>query len=188
MSKPPTHQHLKRAVRILRQGGLIAYPTEAVYGLGCDPLNPTAVYRLLALKQREPTKGLILIAANFKQLKPFLLPLKKKLKKQISKTWPGPVTWVLPARPECPTWLTGNHNTLAVRVTAHPGCRELCQMLHSPLISTSANFSQKRPTSRKLVIMKQFGQDIDYILPGETGNLTKPTEIRTQQGELIRTG
>jgi L-threonylcarbamoyladenylate synthase len=188
LSNLPTQQHLKKAVRILNQDGVIAYPTEAVYGLGCNPLNPEAVYRLLALKQRDPAKGLILIAANFKQLKPFLLPIKKKLKKQLSKTWPGPVTWLLPARPECPTWLTGKHNTLAVRVTAHPGCRALCQALQSPLISSSANISQRRPTNRKLIVLKQFGRDIDYILPGETGNLEKPTEIRSQQGCVIRSG
>lgn len=188
MSRLPTQQHLKQAVRALEQGGIIAYPTEAVYGLGCDPLNPQAVYRLLDIKQRDPAKGLILIATDFKHLKPFLLPIKKKVKRRLAKTWPGPVTWLLPARPECPVWLTGDHDTLAVRVTAHPVCRALCQALQGPLVSTSANLSERPPATRKLSILKQFGQNIDYILPGELGKLSKPTEIRTHKGILVRAG
>ncbi len=188
MSYLPSHHHLKQAVRSLKQGGIIAYPTEAVFGLGCDPLNPAAVTRLLELKQRDPAKGLILIASSIKQLKPFLLPLRKKTKKRLARTWPGPVTWLLPARPECPDWLTGDHDTLAVRVTAHPGCRALCKALQGPLISTSANISQRRPAKHKLALLKQFGLDIDFLLPGATGNLAQPTEIRTKKGNLIRSG
>lgn len=188
MSYLPSHHHLKQAVRHIKQGGLIAYPTEAVYGLGCDPLNPQAVYRLLELKRRDPAKGLILIASSYKQLKPFLQPLKKKTRKRLSATWPGPVTWLLPARPECPDWLTGRHHTLAVRVTAHPGCRALCALLQGPLISTSANLSGRQPAKHRLAVRKQLGQVIDYLLPGETGKLAQPTEIRTRKGEVIRRG
>jgi L-threonylcarbamoyladenylate synthase len=95
---------------------------------------------------------------------------------------------LLPARPECPVWLTGDHDTLAVRVTAHPVCRALCQALQGPLVSTSANLNKKPPATHKLSVLKQFGQNIDYILPGELGKLSKPTEIRTHKGILVRAG
>lgn len=188
MSYLPSQLQLKQAVRSLNQGGIIAYPTEAIYGLGCDPLNPEAVHRLLDLKHRDPAKGLILIADSFRQLKPFLKPLRKKINRRLASAWPGPVTWLLPANPQCPTWLTGHHDTLAVRVTAHPGCRALCRAFQGALISTSANLSQQQPRRRKLSVRKQFGQNIDYILPGETGGLERPTEIRTQKGKVIRSG
>lgn len=188
MSYLPSQLHLKQAVRSLERGGVIAYPTEAIYGLGCDPLNPEAVHRVLDLKQRDPAKGLILIASSFRQLKPFLKPVRKKANKQLKQSWPGPVTWLLPANPECPTWLTGHHDTLAVRVTAHPGCRALCRAFKGPVISTSANLSQQQPRRRKLSVLKQFGRNLDYILPGDVGGLERPTEIRNHQGKVIRTG
>lgn len=188
MSPLPTPHHLRHATRVLHRGGILAYPTEAVYGLGCDPLNPVAVSRLLALKQRDPAKGLILIAAEFGTLQPLLLPISRSLRQRLATTWPGPVTWLLPARPECPRWLTGDHDTLAVRVTAHPGCRALCHAWQGPLVSTSANITRHRPARHKLAVRKQFHGEIDFILPGELGNLARPTEIRTLEGELVRAG
>ncbi|MGB5495457.1 MAG: Sua5/YciO/YrdC/YwlC family protein, partial [Sedimenticolaceae bacterium] len=111
---------LQHAARVLRAGGVVAYPTEAVFGLGCDPLNRSAVLRLLAIKQRPMDKGLILIANRLEQLLPFLRPLDPKVEQRLQETWPGPVTWLLPAHPAAPRWLRGRHTKLAVRVTAHP--------------------------------------------------------------------
>nr|MDQ2696242.1 Sua5/YciO/YrdC/YwlC family protein [Pseudomonadota bacterium] len=119
-------QRLRQAARILRQGGVIAYPTEAVYGLGCDPRNRRAVQRLLEIKRRPPAKGLILIAADLAQLEPFIDPLPPDRRRLLDAAWPGPVTWLVPAR-RAPVWLRGNHPTLAVRVTAHPLAAALCR-------------------------------------------------------------
>ncbi|HEY0719815.1 MAG TPA: Sua5/YciO/YrdC/YwlC family protein, partial [Gammaproteobacteria bacterium] len=147
-----TPWQLREAVRVLHDGGLIAYPTEAVYGLGCDPLNADAVLRLLELKQRPWQKGLILIAAEQTQLEPYLLPLDSAMLARVAPTWPGPYTWLLPARDETPWWLRGEHDTLAVRVTAHPVAAALCRAFGGPIISTSANLAGKAPATSPLAV------------------------------------
>ena len=92
-------EDLQQAVKILQTGGLIAYPTEAVYGLGCDPFNRAAVSRLCALKKRDANAGFILIAANWKQIESLIETSKipPEQMRKIQSTWLGPVTWVFPA-------------------------------------------------------------------------------------------
>lgn len=178
---------LNRAARSIRSGGVVAYPTEAVFGLGCDPANETAVRRILTIKRRPEKKGLILIAADFEQLKPWLEPLSVSDLQRITLNWPGPVTWLLPAKVEAPRWLRGDHTTLAVRVTAHPIAAELCRAAGSALISTSANISNRPPLRDTITVRKQLGRWLDYIVPGKVGNLARPTEIRDfDSGEIIR--
>ena len=170
--------HLKQAVRSLKRGGIIAYPTEAVYGLGCDPWNQSAVMRLLALKQRAWQKGLILIAADYAQLAPFLQPLTPTLENKVFATWPGAVTWLLPAQANVPPWLRGQSSQLAVRVTAHPLAAALCQQWGGALISTSANLSGRPAARNTLQVRRIFAQQLDYIVPGAVGGLCRPSEIR----------
>lgn len=181
--------HLKRAVRLMQRGGVIAYPTEAVFGLGCDPRNEAAVRRLLAIKRRPLAKGLILIAAEFAQLEPFIEPLDTESWNRVQATWPGPVTWLLPARRDVPVWLSGRHDTLAVRVTAHPIAAELCRLWGGALVSTSANLSGRRPGRTALAVYRQLGRWVDFIVPGAIGGADKPTEIRDlRTGRVIRAG
>lgn len=170
--------HLKLAVHHLNAGGIIAYPTEAVYGLGCNPLNKTAVTRLLALKQRSWQKGLILIAADYVQLAPFLEPLTPQLEKKIFATWPGPITWLLPAQSHVPSWLRGQSQQLAVRVTAHDQAAALCSHWGGALVSTSANLSGRPPAKTAWQVRRSLGQQLDYLVPGIIGGLTRPSEIR----------
>lgn len=180
--------HLHRAAQVLQQGGLVAYPTEAVWGLGCDPLNPEAVFDLLALKGRSPDKGLILIAADYEQLLPYIAA-PAALEAQVRATWPGPVTWLLPARPEVPVWLRGAHTRLAVRVTAHPRAAALCTAYGAALVSTSANPAGRPPARSRLAVQRMFGRQLDYILPGELGGQSAPTEIREAgTGRIVRPG
>jgi L-threonylcarbamoyladenylate synthase len=175
------------AARHLRNGGLLAYPTEAVYGLGCDPLNAVAVQRLLSLKQRPYGKGFILIAADIKQLEPFILPLKASLRKRLQASWPGPVTWVVPAQPWVPAWLTGQTRELAVRVTAHPGCVALCNEFGRPLISTSANRRASVPAKTAHKTRRYFPHADLKFLPGSIGDLQRPTHIiHAQSGRSLR--
>lgn len=157
---------------------MIAYPTEAVWGLGCEPLNRHAVERLLALKQRPGGKGFILIAAEFEQVKPFIAPVPKAKLKVALDSWPGPHTWLMPAAEWVPKYLTGGRATLAVRVTAHPVASALCRAYGGPIVSTSANISGRPPARTALQVRRMFGGKLDYILPGETSGLTKPTPIR----------
>lgn len=179
--------HIKRAAAILRQGGIVAYPTEGVWGLGCDPDNAEAVLKLLRLKQRPWQKGLILIAADFAQVEAYVNPLDTKRMAAIHATWPGPVTWLLPARVTTPEWLRGKHKTLAVRVTAHPLAAALCRQFGEAIVSTSANLAGQRATLNHLQVMQRFGKVLDYILPGETGGQRRPSEIRDGvTGRVVR--
>lgn len=170
--------HLRKATRCLAQGGIIAYPTEAVYGFGCDPFNEKAVTKLLTIKQRSWQKGLILIACDYQQLEHYLEPLSPILQQRVFSTWPGPVTWLLPARPQIPYWLTGTSAQLAVRVTAHPQAADLCRSWGGALVSTSANLSTHPPAKTALQVRLQFSQRIDDVLPGKVGGRLQPTEIR----------
>jgi len=170
--------HFKQAVRILTAGGIIAYSTEAVYGLGCDPLNEKAVARLLALKQRPWQKGLILIAANYTQLAPFLEPLTPNIEKRIFSCWPGAVTWLLPAKSEVSPLLRGQSDKLAVRVTAYPPTIKLCQYWGGALVSTSANISARPAAKTAFKVRRIFCDTLDYIVPGAVGKRQRPSEIR----------
>lgn len=185
----PQPWQLRNAARRLHDGAVIAYPTEAVYGLGCDPLNADAVMRLLALKQRPMAAGLILVAADFSQAEPFLLPVPANTRRTIMATWPGPVTWLLPARPEAPAWLRGRHDSLAIRVTAHAGTAELCRHFGGVLVSTSANPRGHNPARSALQVRRYFGGRLDGVLPGPLGGLRKPSEIRdARTGRILRSG
>jgi L-threonylcarbamoyladenylate synthase len=181
---------LRVARRVLQAGGVIAYPTEAVYGLGCDPWSATAV-ALLAIKQRPAHKGLILVAADQAQLDPFVdwssLPAGRR--PAVLASWPGPVTWLLPAHPGVPGWLRGRHASIAVRVSAHPVVRDLCSCFGGALVSTSANRAGMPPARSALTVERTLGGAVDYLLHGDLGGLTRPTEIRDgSTGEVVRAG
>lgn len=181
---------LEEAVAVLKAGGLVAYPTEAVFGLGCDPRNVAALKRLLQLKQRPIHKGLILIAAQLEQLTDYILPLSSEVLERILPTWPGPYTWLLPAHEQVSPLLRGEHTSLAVRLSAHPTCQALCQQFAHPLVSTSANPANQAP-ARDLASLKHYFADqadqIDLILNLPLGQQTNPSEIRDAlTGQLIR--
>lgn len=174
---------------MVQTGGVIAYPTEAVYGLGCHPLDPQAVLRILDLKQRPMDKGVILIAADFRQVLPYVETPTGALRRKLQSTWPGPVTWLLPARAETPRWLRGEHDTLAVRVTAHPLAAALCQAAGTALVSTSANRAGQAPARSALRVQRIFGDGVDLIVHGALGGAGRPSEIRdARTGKVLRAG
>ena len=174
----PSRLQLDLACHALAGGGVIAYPTEGVWGLGCEPLNRHACARILSLKRRPRAKGFILIASDFSQLKPFVQAMPGAKLAPALKTWPGPATWLVPASAWLPQYLTGGRRTLAVRVTAHPAARALCAAYGGPIVSTSANISGHAPARTALQVQRQFGGALDYVVPGETGGLKGPTPIR----------
>ncbi|MCW8826174.1 MAG: L-threonylcarbamoyladenylate synthase [Gammaproteobacteria bacterium] len=179
------HQ-LRLAARYLSAGAVISYPTESVYGLGCDPLDIAAIRHILAIKQRDWNKGLILIAASLEQITPYIDP-DFEITEEMMQSWPGPVTWVVPAHPELPDEITGGRTTVAVRVTAHPVASAICRHFGGALISTSANISGAPMIRSTTRLRKTFGQAIDYYLPGELGANPNPSEIRTAiTGEVLR--
>ena len=175
---------LSTAVAALRRGGVIAYPTEAVWGLGCDPFDEAAVRRLLAIKQRPVDKGLILIAGTLAQFDRLLdwqrLPPARRT--AVLASWPGPNTWIVPATARVPDWVTGGHpgeqRGVAVRVSAHPVVVALCTAFGAPLVSTSANLSGQPPAFNRDALDPALLARIDAVAAGETGGLAAPTAIR----------
>lgn len=166
--------------RALREGGVVAYPTEAVWGLGCDPFNEAAVLSVLAIKQRDVAKGMILIAAERAQFDGLLdwdaLPVERRA--AVEATWPGPNTWIVPATTRVPRWITGTHAGVAVRVSAHPIVAALCKAFGGPLVSTSANRAGEPPALDCGQLDPALLALLDGVCEGETGGLAAPTPIR----------
>lgn len=188
MSTDSVSDSLQYCVEQLHNNAVIAYPTEAVFGLGCDPDSEQAVMALLALKKRPAEKGLILIAANYQQLLPYISDerLTTEQRERMFSHWPGPVTFVVPST--APGWLRGRFDSLAVRVSDHPGVQQLCLAFGKPLVSTSANLSGQEPCRNIREVAEQFGTDFP-VLNDVTGGRNNPSEIRNViTGELIRQG
>lgn len=170
----------------LERGGLIAYPTESCYGLGCDPRNRNAVKRLLKLKQRPQRKGLILLAGQYSQLSPWLQPLAREDQAKLRRDGAQAITWLMPVKPHCPRWLRGQHEALAVRITAHPQAAHLCNGLNQALVSTSANRSGKRPARTAAECRQMFGPAV-WVLPGKIGKRKRPSTILAWgNGRIVR--
>jgi L-threonylcarbamoyladenylate synthase len=168
----------------LKHGGLIAYPTESCYGLGCDPYNRQAVQRILKLKQRPQRKGLILIASRYDQVARFLQPLTPAEQTRLQSDGTKVVTYLMPVKPSCPRWLRGEHDTLAVRLTAHPFAKQLCRSAGNALVSTSANRSGQRPAKTRAECKRLFGKEV-WVLPGRVGKRKQPSTIQAWVGGRI---
>jgi L-threonylcarbamoyladenylate synthase len=183
------HPRIIQLARNLRCGGVIAYPTEAVWGLGCDPADRAAVYELLALKSRPLEKGLILIAGNVEQLEPYLGNLSPEQRVKLSTPTERPVTWIVPAAYGAPYWVTGGRRTIAVRVTRHPLVVALCAAFGGALVSTSANPGGLPPARTRLKVRQYFHGRLAGIAPGNVGAAGKPSEIRDiESGAVLRDG
>lgn len=168
---------LQAAVDILRCGGIIAYPTESVYGLGCDPENASALQNLIALKHRDGSKGMIIIASNYAQITRLIAPHDDRLKQQLCRSASTPVTWVVDAAEGLSPLLTGGRTTLAVRITNHPVAAALCRLFCGPITSTSANVSNHPPARSAADVRARFPSGIDWVVEGATGELDQPTQI-----------
>ncbi|MET1023790.1 MAG: Sua5/YciO/YrdC/YwlC family protein [Pseudoxanthomonas sp.] len=180
---------LEAAAALLRDGGVIAYPTEAVWGLGCDPMSQSAVEKLLAIKERPVDKGLILIAARVAQLDDVLdwsaLPGQRRA--EVLDSWPAANTWIVPASPAAPSWVTGVHAGIAVRVSAHPQVIALCEAFGGPIVSTSANLTGQPAVSTQAALDPALLARLDGLLPGATSGLDRPSVIRDAlTGQVLR--
>ncbi|WP_206485901.1 L-threonylcarbamoyladenylate synthase [Thalassotalea sp. G2M2-11] len=177
------------AVDIYQQGGIIAYPTEAVFGLGCDPDNTAAIEKLLQIKQRPKSKGLILLAANYSQLLPYIDDTKIPQDKRFSvlSRWPDGITQVMPKNRQLSTWLCGDFDSIAVRVTSQPDVVALCNQTNKPIVSTSANLSGESPAKTWQDISPELANKIDFIIKGDTLGYHQPsTIIDALTGETFR--
>ena len=177
----------RRAVSALRAGGVVAYPTESVYGIGCDPWNRAAVARVFAVKRRPGRKRCIVIAAHPSQLHRVVDVQARQFTRLASRYWPGPVTLVAPACDRAPDWLVDADGTVATRVTNHPVAGGLCASFRGPLISTSANRTGRLPVRDVLRARAVFGAAIDCYVTGRVGGLNSPTPIiDVRDGRVIR--
>ena len=169
-------------------GKVFAYPTEDVFGLGCDPDNEEAVTKLLALKQRNVSKGLILVADNYSQVLPYVddSAIKMTKRTEIFSSWPGPITWLLPKSKTAPSWVTGESEFIAVRVSAHPLIKDLCQRADKPLVSTSANTAGHPPALNAAEVTSYFSDQV-VLIDGSLGGSHSPSKIRHgHSGQIIR--
>lgn len=168
---------IRRSARIMQAGGIVAYPTEGVYGLGCLPDCQPAVDRLLALKGRSRSAGLILLAADCNQLQAWIAPTPIEVHR-LNEIPDCPTTWIVTAQPDAPDWLTGGRRTLAVRITRHPPAAALCRATGSAIVSTSANRTGKAPAVSSLQARLRLGRWLDGILCAPLGTARGPSEIR----------
>lgn len=184
----PSDWHLTCAIQALTTGGIIAYPTEAVWGLGCDPWNVLAVDKILELKQRPMYKGLILVASQWSQFEPLTAALTKQQIEQLNASWPGPNTWLIPDPQDwVPLWIKGQHTSVALRVSAHPLVAALCDRFNGPIVSTSANLAGCEPARSRSQIDLTFGDQLDYVIDGELGQNKQPSQVKDLvSGQIIR--
>lgn len=180
-------QAVANAVNALRAGGVIAYPTEFCFGLGCDPRNEKALERLLAIKQRQREQGVILIAANISQVEEWVDFKSSPLQSEIQASWPGPNTWLLPALDCVSPWVRGHHTTVAMRITAHSVSKRLCHEFGGAIVSTSANRHGQDALRSASAVNHEMGVELDFILDAPLGGADSASTIRDgQTGQLLR--
>lgn len=177
--------HLQLAAQVLWGGGVVLHATESVWGLACDPMNHHAVARLLAIKQRDVGKGLLLIGAAQETFAPQLAALTEQQRERVAQSWPGGVSWLLP-NTQYPAWVTGQHSAVGVRVPGHAQARALCAAFDGPLVSTSANLSGHPAPKGVWQARRAMGQRVDYVLPGCVGGAANPSQILSLRGKQLR--
>lgn len=186
MSLPSPHR-LRRAASILAAGGVLTHPTDGVWGLSADAMNAQAVFRVLAAKQRDVARGLIVIAADPSHLAPLIDPDADQAWQRAVDSWPSATTWLVPARADAPWWLTGAHHTIAVREPAHALTRALASEFGGPIVSTSANVTGHPPVRSTWQARARFGKRVDFVLGGECDTPGQPSTIRdANSGEILR--
>ncbi|GAA6132260.1 L-threonylcarbamoyladenylate synthase [Halopseudomonas sabulinigri] len=178
------HWRTTRLNSLLQAGGVIAYPTEAVWGLGCNPWIGAAVERLLLIKQRPVAKGLILVAGDIEQFDFLLWDLPDAHLAKLRLSWPGANTWLVPHQGRLPAWITGQHDTVALRVSTHPVIRQLCAAA-GPLVSTSANPAGRPSARSRLRVEQYFHGELDAVVPGALGEQRNPSIIRDLRTEKV---
>ena len=177
---------VRRAAAHLRKGGLLVYPTEAVWGLGCALSNAEGCERVLELKRRDAGKGLILVAAHIAQFEPLLDGIGRARRAELNRAWPGPTTFLVETDAELPPAIRGGHSKVALRVSAHPVVRALCLLAGEPLVSTSANLSGGRSPRYSFQARQRFGTAVHYC-PGQVDLGARPSRIQDlASGRVLR--
>ena len=178
---------IRMAASAMLKGGVIAYPTEAVYGLGCNPYDAGAVMHLLQIKHRDVSQGLILLGRSLDDFADFIVVPDKVLRNRLTSKQTEPTTWLMPASDYCPIWIRGKHDTVAIRVTDHKQCLSLCNTMNSAIVSTSANRAGHAALRSALKVRQEFNGELDYLLVGSTGGRKQPSRIiDAVSGNIVR--
>ncbi len=180
---------INNEVEVFNRGGIIAYPTEAVFGVGCDPDNEDALMRLLQLKQRPAEKGLILLAGDYSQLLPYIDEgkISDELRTKLLSRWPDGITQLVPKNQTLSPLLSGKFDLIAVRVTSQPDVVALCRKTNKPIVSTSANLSGQEPAKTWQSLPLVLEEKLDFIIKGKTLGHENPSQIiNALTGEVIR--
>ncbi|OUR77251.1 tRNA threonylcarbamoyladenosine biosynthesis protein RimN [Marinomonas sp. 42_23_T18] len=172
---------------ILNKGGIIAYPTEAVWGLGCDPKNQAAVIKLLNIKSRPMSKGMILVAGDDTHLAPWLKHLPITLQTKLLASYDSPTSWIVADQNISPNWIRGDHQSIALRLSQHTGVQALCQAFNGCIVSTSANPAGLAPALNMRQVLNYFNGQIDAVFDSPLGQAKQPSQIKNLlDDQLIR--
>ena len=188
---PFSETAVTRAVAVLRQGGIVAFPTETYYGLAVDPFNSAALFRLFAIKKRETRKPILTLINTREQLLPLVRVIPEPFQTLMDRFWPGPLTLVFEGGPGLPPLLTGNTNTVGIRQSSHPVARQLSTFFGGAITATSANISGCDPAVIAGDIGLNFGTGIDMVIDGgKTPGGAGSTLVGIDKGQLqlIRSG
>ena len=166
---------IRHAAHIINHGGIIAYPTDTIYGLGCDPYNHDAVEKINQIKQRPLDKKFILLAADIDQVRPLIL-ISEDQEKTLTQTT-EPTSWVIDASPDAPSWLVDENKTITIRISKHHDVTRLCHAAGHAIISTSANISGKKPASNALDLHRYFHDSVDKIILSSKNLTSKASKI-----------
>jgi len=176
---------ISHAAHIIRHGGIIAYPTDTIYGLGCDPYNAEAVSSINEIKQRPLHKQFILLAGDINQVLS-LVDLDKEQQQKITHA-AEPTSWVIEAKPSVPSWLVSDDGSITIRISQQHDVQRLCHALGHAIISTSANPSGKPPARNSLELHRYFHHNLDMILAEHQMLAGRPSKvIRLCDNHVIR--
>ena len=177
---------IKRLSKAVEKAAVIAYPTDTIWGFGCHPLCASAAIRIMNIKQRGLEKGLILLSPELDYCKPYISDdLSSQQIELLQESSSHPVTWLVPASPSCPVWLTGQHATIAIRLTSHPFIVSLCSAMQAPIVSTSANRHGKPSVRNAQQARRQFANELDHIITGFNTGTGSASEIKSLRSGLV---
>ncbi len=184
-----TDDAISRAAVIVQQGGVVIYPTETVYGLGCNPAIVEAAKRVCFIKGRAD-KPLPIACADMETARR-IVDFSPAAERVASRFWPGPLMLVLPAKVEYSIWITHGASTLGVRVPDHPVALKLAKLSGGVIVSTSANKSGETPSITAREAFEQIGGEVDLVLDGGPAPMTQPSTVLDLSGEqawILRKG
>ncbi len=160
----PQRDAIEEAATWIRDGGVIAIPTDTLYGIAADPFNPRAVARIFEVKGRDADQALPLVAADLAQVVRQIGPLTESARRLVTRFWPGPLTLLAPAPPRLADGVTGGTGRVGVRVPAFAVTRAVCAAVGHPITATSANISGQAPPADPDLVERSLGDRLDYLL------------------------